>query len=80
MPRKLPPLVERWRDRHGKMRHYFRKGKVLDFRFPDPDGRVRSGLSTGLVGQLVAKRMGRAEVIAAARSVDTKLFVERGFS
>ena len=33
MPRKLPPFVERWRDRHGKMRHYFPEEKVLAFRF-----------------------------------------------
>jgi integrase len=27
MPRKLPPHVECWRDRHGKLRIYFRRGK-----------------------------------------------------
>ncbi len=27
MPRKLPPFVELWRDRHRKVRVYFRKGK-----------------------------------------------------
>jgi enterobacteria phage integrase len=27
MPRKLPPHVEMWRDRHGRLRVYFRKGK-----------------------------------------------------
>src|SRR5205085_7521197 len=27
MPRKLPPFVECWRDRHGKLRVYFRKAK-----------------------------------------------------
>ena len=27
MPRKLPPFVERWRDRHKKVRLYFRRGK-----------------------------------------------------
>jgi hypothetical protein len=27
MPRRLPPFVERWRDRHGKVRIYYRKGK-----------------------------------------------------
>jgi integrase len=27
MPRKLPPFVERWRDRHGKPRVYFRRKK-----------------------------------------------------
>ena len=27
MPRKLPPYVECWRDRHGRLRVYFRKAK-----------------------------------------------------
>ena len=27
MPRKLPPHVESWRDRHGKLRVYFRRKK-----------------------------------------------------
>ena len=27
MPRRLPPFVECWRDRHGKVRVYYRKGK-----------------------------------------------------
>jgi enterobacteria phage integrase len=27
MPRKLPPFVERWRDRRGKLRVYFRKAR-----------------------------------------------------
>jgi enterobacteria phage integrase len=27
MPRRLPPFVECWRDRHGKVRVYFRRGK-----------------------------------------------------
>src|SRR6266446_2805255 len=27
MPRKRPPFVELWRDRHGKVRVYFRKAK-----------------------------------------------------
>lgn len=35
MPRKLPPFVERWRDRHGKMRYYFRIGKGARTRLPD---------------------------------------------
>jgi hypothetical protein len=28
MPRKRPPFVEVWRDRHGKLRVYFRKERV----------------------------------------------------
>jgi hypothetical protein len=27
MPRKRPPFVELWRDRHGKVRVYFRKDR-----------------------------------------------------
>ena len=27
MPRRLPPFVECWRDRHGKVRIYFRKSR-----------------------------------------------------
>src|SRR5215475_338779 len=27
MPRKLPPFVERWHDRHRRVRVYFRRGK-----------------------------------------------------
>lgn len=36
MPRKRPPFVELWRDRHGKVRVYFRKDKGP--RLPLPDG------------------------------------------
>lgn len=35
MPRKLPPFVERWRDRHGKVRVYFRRGKGRRVTLPD---------------------------------------------
>ena len=81
MPRKLPPLVERWRDRHGKMRHYFRKGKGARFPLPwSRDGRVRSGLQAALMGQLVAKRCAESEVIAATRSVDIKTLRRARFS
>lgn len=37
MPRKLPPFVERWRDRHKKLRFYFRRGKGKRFKLPPPD-------------------------------------------
>jgi enterobacteria phage integrase len=36
MPRKLPPLVERWRDRHGKLRTYGRPDRKGP-RIPLPD-------------------------------------------
>jgi integrase len=38
MPRKLPPFVECWRDRHGKVRLYFRKGKSRRIALPPPIG------------------------------------------
>jgi integrase len=38
MPRKLPPFVERWRDRHGKPRVYFRRGKGPRVALPGPIG------------------------------------------
>lgn len=38
MPRRLPPFVERWRDRHGKIRVYFRKGKGVRIALPGPIG------------------------------------------
>jgi hypothetical protein len=56
MPRKLPPLVERWRDRHGKVRTYgrpHRKGR----RIPLPDfGTAEFGIAYAqmLAGDLPA--------------------------
>jgi hypothetical protein len=38
MPRRLPPFVERWRDRHGKVRVYFRRGKGPRSPLPDDIG------------------------------------------
>ena len=38
MPRKLPPFVERWRDRHGKIRVYFRKDRGPRIPLPDTIG------------------------------------------
>lgn len=38
MPRKLPPFVEAWRDRHGKLRTYFRKDKGPRIPLPGPLG------------------------------------------
>jgi hypothetical protein len=39
MPRKLPPFVEHWRDRHGKLRYYFRRGKGKRIALPVADPR-----------------------------------------
>lgn len=38
MPRKLPPFCEAWRDRHGKLRVYFRKGKGARIPLPERVG------------------------------------------
>jgi enterobacteria phage integrase len=38
MPRKLPPFVECWRDRHGKLRAYFRKDHGLRIPLPNTIG------------------------------------------
>ena len=38
MPRKLPPFVECWRDRHGTMRTYFRRAKGPRLPLPGPIG------------------------------------------
>ena len=38
MPRKLPPFVECWRDRHGKIRVYFRQKKGPRIRLPSSVG------------------------------------------
>jgi integrase len=37
MPRKLPPHCVRQRDRHGKVKFYFRRGKGARIRLPDPE-------------------------------------------
>jgi enterobacteria phage integrase len=38
MPRGLPPFAENWRDRHGKPRIYFRRGKGSRIPLPDKIG------------------------------------------
>src|SRR6478736_3038904 len=38
MPRKRPPFVELWRDRHGKVRVYFRKDRGPRIPLPGPIG------------------------------------------
>jgi enterobacteria phage integrase len=38
MPRKRPPFVELWRDRHGKVRVYFPKDRGARLPLPDAIG------------------------------------------
>jgi integrase len=58
MPRKLPPHVECWRDRHGKIRVYFRKGKGPRFALPDCIGSDAfiEAYQAALAGQIAARR------------------------
>jgi hypothetical protein len=58
MPRKLPPFVECWRDRHGRMRVYFRKGKGQRTALPSSIGsdEFNAAYQAALTGQIAAKR------------------------
>jgi integrase len=61
MPRRLPPFVERWRDRHGKIRVYFRKGRGARIRLPGPIGSQEfvAAYQAALAGTLAPSREGR---------------------
>jgi integrase len=54
MPRKLPPFVERWRDRHGKLRVYFRKARDRRIPLPSSVGSpdFEAAYQAALAGQL----------------------------
>src|SRR5215471_17578894 len=57
MPRKLPPFVECWRDRHKKVRVYFRKGKGPRTPLPDiGSDDFNIAYQAALAGQMAAKR------------------------
>jgi enterobacteria phage integrase len=62
MPRKLPPFVECWRDRHGKLRVYFRKGKGARIALPTSIGsdEFNSAYQAALSGQLAPARQRHA--------------------
>jgi enterobacteria phage integrase len=62
MPRKLPPFVECWRDRHGKVRVYFRRGKGLRLPLPANIGSeaFNSAYLAALAGQSVTKVRARS--------------------
>ena len=63
MPRKLPPFVERWRDRHGKMRHYFRKAKGARIPLPAPEtAEFEAAYQAALMGLPVAKQTRVADI------------------
>jgi enterobacteria phage integrase len=58
MRRKLPPFVECWRDRHGRLRIYFRKARGRRIPLPTTIGSVEfeAAYQAALAGQLVAGR------------------------
>jgi enterobacteria phage integrase len=53
MPRKRPPFVELWRDRHGKVRVYFRKDRGPRVPLPDTMGfdEFNAAYQAALLGQ-----------------------------
>jgi hypothetical protein len=61
VPRKLPPFVECWRDRHGRIRIYFRKGKGRRIALPAAVGSddFNAAYQAALAGQVDANRGGR---------------------
>jgi enterobacteria phage integrase len=63
MPRKLPLFVECWRDRHKKVRVYFRKGKGPRIPLPDNIGSddFNAAYQAALAGQIAAKRERRVQ-------------------
>ena len=58
MPRKLPPFVECWRDRHGKVRVYYRKGRGRRIPLPSSIGSDEFNVAyqAALTGHLEAKQ------------------------
>jgi enterobacteria phage integrase len=58
MPRRLPPLVECWRDRHGNVRVYYRKGKGQRIPLPASVGSEEfdAAYQAILAGQIKTKR------------------------
>jgi integrase len=58
MPRGHLPNVERWRDRHGKMRFYFRRGKGARTPLPGhpSSDEFEAAYSAALAGHVEAKR------------------------
>src|SRR5262245_12156638 len=60
MPRKRPPFVELWRDRHGKVRVYFRKDRGPRLPLPDAVGSDEFNVAyqASLLGQPAPARDG----------------------
>src|SRR5262249_14586558 len=58
MARKRPPFVECWRDRHGRLRVYFRKGKGQRIALPSSIGSDEFNVAyqAAFAGQIEARR------------------------
>jgi enterobacteria phage integrase len=66
MRRKLPPFVECWRDRHGKLRVYFRKGRGRRIPLPASVGSndFVAAYQAAVTGQLTPARELHARPVA----------------
>jgi enterobacteria phage integrase len=66
MARKYPPFIECWRDRHGKRRVYFRKGRGPRIPLPAPLGsdEFNAAYQAALAGQLTPVRERHARAAA----------------
>jgi len=64
MPRKLPPFVECWRDRHRRVRVYFRRGKGQRIALPSSIGsdEFNAAYQAALSGQFEARAECRRSV------------------
>ena len=62
MPRRLPPFVECWRDRHGKVRVYFRRERGARIPLPNSIGsdEFNAAYQAAMAGQLAPVRERRA--------------------
>lgn len=65
MPRKNPPHVESWRDRHGKLRVYFRRGSGPRVPLPDAIGsdEFNAAYAAALAGDTATRVAKRPELV-----------------
>src|SRR4051794_10527459 len=70
MPRRCPPFVEVWRDRHGKVRCYFRKERGPRICLPNSIGsdEFNAAYQAALAGQLAPVRDRHARAAAGTIS------------
>jgi hypothetical protein len=70
MPRRCPPFVELWRDRHGKVRCYFRKDRGPRLPLPNAIGsdEFNAAYQAALGGQLAPLRERHARAAATVEA------------